>query len=120
LLGTTLSAGSASQLFIMELVLSFLLMMAILNVACGSKEEGLFSGIVVGGVVGLEAMFAGPICGASMNPARSLGPAIISGHTEFLWLYLMAPLTGMALAVPLFKFMKEEAEERQPAKKISS
>lgn len=107
-LGATLPAGSAMQAFILELFLSFLLMLVILHVACGSKEEGLFSGIVIGGVVGLEAMFAGPICGASMNPARSLGPALISGHTEFLWLYLMAPLTGMALAVPLFKFMKEE------------
>ena len=73
------------------------------------QRRGLFSGIVIDGVVGLEAMFAGPVCGASMNPARSLGPAVISGHTEFLWLYLMAQLTGMALAVPLFKFMKEEA-----------
>lgn len=108
-LGATLPAGSAMQSFILELFLSFLLMQVILHVACGSKEEGLFSGIVIGGVVGLEAMFAGPICGASMNPARSLGPALISGHTEFLWLYLMAPLTGMALAVPLFKFMKTEA-----------
>ena len=108
LLGTTLPAGSALQSFILELFLSFLLMLVILHVACGSKEEGLFSGIVIGGVVGLEAMFAGPVCGASMNPARSLGPALVSGHTQFLWLYLMAPLTGMALAVPLFKFMKEE------------
>ena len=108
LLGTTLPAGSALQSFILELFLSFLLMLVILHVACGSKEEGLFSGIVIGGVVGLEAMFAGPVCGASMNPARSLGPALVSGDTQFLWLYLMAPLTGMALAVPLFKFMKEE------------
>ena len=108
LLGTTLPAGSALQSFILELFLSFLLMLVILHVACGSKEEGLFSGIVIGGVVGLEAMLAGPVCGASMNPARSLGPALVSGHTQFLWLYLMAPLTGMALAVPLFKFMKEE------------
>jgi len=108
LLGATLPAGSAMQSFILELFLSFLLMLVILHVACGSKEEGLFSGIVIGGVVGLEAMFAGPVCGASMNPARSLGPALVSGHTEFLWLYVMAPLTGMALAVPLFKFMKAE------------
>jgi len=107
-LGATLPAGSAVQSFIMELFLSFLLMLVILNIACGSKEEGLFRGIVIGGVVGLEAMFAGPVCGASMNPARSLGPALISGHTEFLWLYLLAPLTGMALAVPMYKLVKEE------------
>jgi len=107
LLGATLPAGSAGQSFIMELFLSFLLMLVILNIACGSKEEGLFSGIVIGGVVGLEAMFAGPVCGASMNPARSLGPAIVSGNTEFLWLYLLAPLTGMILAVPAYKLTNE-------------
>lgn len=109
-LGATLPAGAVMQSFILELILSFLLMLVILHVACGSKEEGLFSGIVIGGVVGLEAMFAGPICGASMNPARSLGPALVSGHTEFLWLYLIAPLTGMVLAVPLFRFVKEEVQ----------
>lgn len=108
LLGATLPAGSAVQSFIMEVFLSFLLMLVILNIACGSKEEGLFSGIVIGGVVGLEAMFAGPVCGASMNPARSLAPAIVSGHTEFLWLYLLAPLAGMILAVPVFKLVSGE------------
>jgi aquaporin Z len=113
-LGASLPAGAAMQSFILELILSFLLMLVILHVACGSKEEGLFSGIVIGGVVGLEAMFAGPVCGASMNPARSLGPALVSGHTEFLWLYWVAPLSGMALAVPLFKFMKKEAILTQP------
>ena len=113
-LGASLPAGAAMQSFILELILSFLLMLVILHVACGSKEEGLFSGIVIGGVVGLEAMFAGPVCGASMNPARSLGPALVSDHTEFLCLYLIAPLSGMALAVPLCKFMKKETILTQP------
>jgi aquaporin Z len=100
------------QSFILELFLSFLLMLVILHVACGSKENGLFNGIIIGGIVGLEAMFAGPVCGASMNPARSLGPALVSDHIEFLWLYLIAPLTGMTLAVPLFKFVKEEVSHK--------
>ena len=72
----------------------------ILCVATGSKEQGLIAGIAIGATVGLEALFAGPICGASMNPARSLAPALVSGHTTSLWLYLTAPFLGAALAVP--------------------
>src|SRR6266487_2612441 len=87
-LGTTLPLGSESQSFVLELLLTFFLMLVIINVATGSKEQGMFAGMAIGSVVLLEAMFAGPICGASMNPARSLAPAIVSGHTEHLWLYL--------------------------------
>src|SRR5580693_4506368 len=85
-LGATIPAGSAGQSFVLELILTFFLMLVVINVAKGSKEQGMFAGLAIGSVVGLEAMFAGPICGASMNPARSFGPAIISGHTEFLWI----------------------------------
>ena len=67
------------QSFVLEVVLTAILMFVILSVACGAKEKGLMAGIAIGGVVGLEAMFAGPICGASMNPARSLAPALVSG-----------------------------------------
>jgi len=105
LLGATLPAGSAMQSFILELLLTFLLMLVIINVATGSKEQGLFAGLAIGFVVLLEAMFAGPVCGASMNPARSLGPAVISGHTEHLWVYLSAPVIGAALAIPLWKYL---------------
>ena len=80
-------------------------MLVILNVAHGSKEQGQFAGIAIGAVVGLEAMFAGPICGASMNPARSLAPAIVSGHLQHLWLYIIAPITGAGLAVPVWKYL---------------
>jgi len=104
-LGTTLPAGSALQSFILELILTFLLMLVIINVATGSKEQGLFAGIAIGSVVLLEAMFAGPICGASMNPARSLAPAIVSGHTEYLWVYMVAPVAGAALAIPLWRYL---------------
>lgn len=102
-LGTTAPAGTAQQSFLLEVCLSFLLMLVILHLSTASKETGLFSGVIVGGVVGLEAMFAGPVCGASMNPARSLAPALISGQTVFLWLYVLAPVTGMLLAVPVHR-----------------
>jgi aquaporin NIP len=105
LLGTTLPAGTAIQSFILELILTFFLMLVIIQVATGPKEQGLFAGIAIGSVILLEAMFAGPICGASMNPARSLAPAIISGHTESLWVYLSAPVAGASLAIPIWKYL---------------
>jgi len=104
-LGATVPAGSAMQSFVLELILSFLLMLVIIKVATGSKEQGLFAGIAIGSVVLLEAMFAGPICGASMNPARSIGPALVSGHTKYLWVYIIAPITGAALAIPLWQYL---------------
>ena len=105
-LGSTLPAGSDMQSFILEIILTFFLMLVILRVAIGSKEQGLFAGIAIGSVVLLEAMFAGPICGASMNPARSLAPAIVSGHIEHLWIYLSAPVIGALLAVILHQLIK--------------
>ena len=98
-LGATLPAGSDMQSFVLELILTFLLMFTILNVSTGAKEKGVTAGITIGAVIGLEAMFAGPICGASMNPARSLAPAVVSGHLEHLWIYLAAPVMGAWLAV---------------------
>ena len=105
-LGTTLPAGSAAQSFVLEFILTFFLMFVILGVSTGAKEKGITAGIAVGAVIGLEAMFAGPICGASMNPARSLAPAIVSGHLDYLWLYLIAPVTGAILAIPLFTLLR--------------
>lgn len=105
LLGTTLPAGSTLQSFVLEFILTYFLMLVIINVATGSKEQGLFAGIAIGSVILLEAMFAGPICGASMNPARSLAPAIVSGHTETLWVYLIAPVAGAALAIPTCTYL---------------
>jgi aquaporin Z len=98
-LGETLPSGAAWQSFTLETILTFLLMFVILRVSAGSKEKGITVAIAVGGVVALEAMFAGPICGASMNPARSLAPAIVAGHTHVLWVYLIAPLLGAAIGV---------------------
>lgn len=99
-LGTTLPAGPPLQSFVLEIVLTFLLMLVILSVSTGAKEKGITAGIAIGAVIGLEAMFAGPICGASMNPARSLAPAVVSGHHQFLWIYLVAPVVGAISAVP--------------------
>lgn len=99
-LGATLPAGPSGQSFVLEVILTFLLMLVILSVSVGAKEKGITAGIAIGATIGLEAMFAGPICGASMNPARSLAPALVSGHTETLWLYLVAPVLGAILAVP--------------------
>jgi len=99
-LGATLPAGSELQSFVLEIILSALLMIVILCVATGSKEQGLMAGIAIGGTVGLEAMFAGPISGASMNPARSIAPALVSGHLISLWVYVAGPLIGAAIAVP--------------------
>jgi aquaporin NIP len=99
-LGATLPAGSHAQSFILELVLTFILMLVILSVSTGAKEKGITAGIAIGAVIALEAMFAGPICGASMNPARSLAPAIVSGQMEGLWIYLVATTCGALLAVP--------------------
>lgn len=105
-LGSTLPAGNPAQSFILEMVLSALLMLVILRVSTGAKEKGITAGLVVGAVIALEAMFAGPICGASMNPARSLAPALVSGHTEHLWIYLLAPVLGTLLAVPLSNLLR--------------
>jgi aquaporin NIP len=98
-LGATLPAGSDAQSFILEVILTFVLMFVILNVSTGAKEKGITAGIAVGSVIAFEAMFAGKICGASMNPARSLAPALVSGATHHLWIYLTAPFVGAALAI---------------------
>ena len=99
-LGATLPVASAMQSFILELVLTFILMLVILSVSTGAKEKGITAGIAIGAVIALEAIFAGPISGASMNPARSLAPAIISDHAQSAWIYILAPIAGAILAVP--------------------
>jgi aquaporin Z len=107
-LGATLPAGSELQSFVLEMILTFLLMLTILNVSTGAKEKGITAGIAVGSVIGLEAMFAGPVCGASMNPARSLAPALVAGHFEHLWIYLLAPPLGACAAMFACRCVREE------------
>jgi aquaporin NIP len=98
-LGATLPAGSMVQSFVLEAILTYILMFVILGVSTGEKEKGITAGIAVGSVVGLEALFAGPVSGASMNPARSLAPALVSFHFQALWIYLTAPVLGALFAV---------------------
>lgn len=98
-LGATLPSGTAGQSFVLEIILTAILMFVILNVSTGAKEKGITAGIAVGAVIALEAMFAGPISGASMNPARSLAPAVVGGNLQHLWVYLLAPCLGALVAV---------------------
>jgi aquaporin NIP len=112
-LGSTLPRGTDLQSFILETILTFFLMLVIIHVATGSKEQGMFAGLAIGSTVLLEAMFAGPICGASMNPIRSLSPAIVSGHLEHLWIYLTAPVLGAVLAILIWNVLKPEVNTHE-------
>lgn len=105
-LGATLPSGGVWQSFALEVALTLILMLVILRVSTGSREQGVTAALAVGGVVALEALFAGPICGASMNPARSLAPAVCSGSVRHLWAYLAAPALGALAAVPLAALMR--------------
>jgi aquaporin Z len=106
-LGGTSPGGPVYQSWVLELLLTAGLMFVILGVSTGAAEKGITAGLAIGGVVAMEALFAGPVCGASMNPARSLGPALVSGELETLWLYLTAPIVGAALAVPTCRCVRE-------------
>jgi aquaporin Z len=98
-LGAPLPAGTALQSWVMEFVLTLMLMVVILSVSTGAKEKGVLAGVAVGSVIALEALFAGPVSGASMNPARSLAPAVVSGRLDHLWVYLTAPIAGALVGV---------------------
>lgn len=111
--GATLPAGSQGQSFLWELVLTFFLMWVIMAVATDSRAVGEAAAIAIGGTVGLDAMFGGPISGASMNPARSLGPAVVAGDLHALWLYVAAPLVGAALGALAYQFVR--GEQTRPA-----
>lgn len=106
-LGGTLPAGGEMQSFVLEAVLTGILMLTILSVSTGAKEKGVTAGIAIGAVIALEALFAGPVSGASMNPVRSLAPALVSGHLDHLWIYLSAPVLGALAAVPLCVGVRE-------------
>jgi len=106
LLGATIPAGSDLQSFVLEAILTAILMLVVLNISHGAQEKGITAGIAVGATIGLEAIFAGPVCGASMNPARSLAPALVSGNLEHLWIYLTAPIIGALVAIPIFRFIR--------------
>jgi aquaporin NIP len=112
--GATLPSGSQAQSFLWELVLTFFLMFVIMAVATDTRAVGEAAAIAVGGTVGLDAMFGGPISGASMNPARSIGPALVSGNLHALWLYIVAPICGASLAALAYQFVR--GEQTRPAR----
>lgn len=114
-LGTTLPAGSDVQSLILEFILTCILMFVILSVSSGAKEKGALAGVAIGSVVTLEALFAGPICGASMNPARSFGPALIACHLEHLWVYIIGPLLGALAGVAMCFLIHGEIQGRHEA-----
>lgn len=107
-LGATLPRGEVAQSFMLEMIITFMLMMTIIQVATGAKEMGNVAGIAIGGVVACAALFAGPISGASMNPARSLGPALITGNLAVMWLYILAPTLGSLLAIVSCRCVREK------------
>ena len=113
-LGSTIPAGSQLQSFVLEFFLTYLLLLVIFQVSSGSKEKGILAGMAIGAMVGLEALFAGPICGASMNPARSLAPAIVSGNIESLWIYIVAPTSGaIASALTMIRINEMKKKEKK-------
>jgi aquaporin NIP len=116
--GATLPAGSQRQSFLWEVVLTFFLMFVIMAVATDTRAVGEAAAIAIGGTVGLDAMFGGPISGASMNPARSFGPALVSGDLHALWLYIVAPLLGAALGALAYQFVR--GAQTRPAELHSS
>jgi MIP family channel proteins len=106
--GATQPSGSQGQAFLWELILTFFLMFVIMAVATDTRAVGEAAAIAVGATVGLDAMFGGPITGASMNPARSIGPAFVSGNLHALWLYIVAPIFGASLAALAYQFVRGE------------
>jgi aquaporin NIP len=106
-LGATIPSGPATQSFVLEFLLTFILMFVILSVSTGSKEKGVLAGVAVGSVIALEALFAGPISGASMNPVRSFAPALVAWRLDYLWVYLTAPCLGAAAGVTACRCVRE-------------
>lgn len=107
--GATLPSGTQVQSFLWELIMTAFLMFVILAVATDTRAVGKAAAIAVGGTIGLDAMFGGPISGASMNPMRSLGPALISGDLHALWLYLVAPIVGASVGGVLYQIVRGES-----------
>ncbi|SFI81863.1 MIP/aquaporin family protein [Planctomicrobium piriforme] len=110
-LGETLPAGPWWQSFIFEAVMTFILMLVVLCVSTGAKEKGIMAGAAIGAVIAFEALCGGPISGASMNPARSLAPALVTMKLQYLWVYLLAPTLGALLAVPVGKFLQPKPQD---------
>lgn len=107
-LGLTIPAGSDFQSFVLELIMTAMLMFAIMGVATDDRAEGAMAGIAIGAVIALEAVFGGPISGASMNPARSFAPALMSGNFSHHWLYWFGPIIGAVVGVQAYRMIKTD------------
>lgn len=112
-LGTTAPSFGNSAAFFFETVLTFILMFVIINVASGSKEKGIMAGLAIGATVALDALCGGPVSGASMNPARSFGPALVSGDFTAFWIYVTAPFIGAVAAVTAWRLLSKGGAEKQ-------
>ena len=109
--GATLPSGSQAQSFLWELVMTAFLMFVILAVATDTRAIGEAAAIAIGGTIGLDAMFGGPVSGASMNPMRSIGPAVASGNFHALWLYIAAPIVGASVGGLAYQFVRGEQSQ---------
>lgn len=112
-LGQTVPKAGIGAAFVLELLMTAFLMVTILLVTHGAREKSITAGLSIGAVVAIEALFGGPISGASMNPARSLGPAVIVGDVSTLWLYCCAPTLGAVLAVPFFQWLHRMPKDHE-------
>jgi MIP family channel proteins len=115
-LGATVPSVGAGSAFVYELVLTAFLMFVIMAVATDTRAVGAAAAIAIGGTVGLDALFGGPITGASMNPARSLGPALVTGELHDLWLYIAAPILGAAAGALAYQAIRGETIRRRADK----
>ena len=105
-LGVTQPHGSELQAVVWEVVLTFFLMLVITAVATDDRAVGNAAALAIGGTVALAALVGGPISGASMNPARSLGPALVSGELGSLWIYLVGPILGSSAAAVAYRYLR--------------
>jgi aquaporin NIP len=107
-LGATFPSGSDGQSLVWEIVMSAFLMFVVLAVATDTRAVGEAAAIAIGGTIGLDAMFGGPVSGASMNPARSLGPGLVSGDLQSIWVYLLAPIVGAAVGGLAYQTIRDD------------
>ncbi|GAB4508277.1 MAG: hypothetical protein OHK0046_00210 [Anaerolineae bacterium] len=114
-LGATVPAGSIEQAFGLEVLLTAVLMFVIIAVATDTKAVGETAAIAIGATVALDALWGGPISGASMNPARSLGPALVAGISQDQWIYIIAPLIGAALGGFVYQWIREPQKAERPS-----
>jgi MIP family channel proteins len=107
-LGVTQPSGSELQSLAWEALLTFFLMLVITAVATDTRAVGEAAALAIGGTVALGALVGGPVSGASMNPARSLGPAVVSGDLDAIWVYLVGPVIGAVAAALVYHYLRDE------------